>query len=39
MKHLKYIKYWITYCISHEKGMTPVCYREWLDNEYLESEE
>lgn len=40
MKEIKtrllYLKYWITYWFYHDKGNYPVCYNEWLDNEYAE---
>lgn len=37
MKKIKYIIYYVKHKIQH-KGMkmTPVCYNEWLDNEYKE---
>ena len=36
MKKLQYLLYIIHYKFTHEKGMTPVCYSEWLDWEYQE---
>ena len=36
MKKIKYLIYVITYYLQHEKGMTPACYDEWLNNEYSE---
>ena len=38
MKKIKYLLYVAKYYIQHERGMTPACYNEWLDNEYLEKE-
>lgn len=36
MKKIFYIIYCIKYKFTHEKGMTPACYNEWLDWEYQE---
>jgi len=35
MKRIKYLIYYIRYKFEHEKTMSPVCFNEWLDNEYL----
>jgi hypothetical protein len=36
MKKILYFIYYIRYKLEHGKEMTPVCYNEWLDNEYEE---
>lgn len=38
MKKIKYIIYFIRFKLEHEKGMRPVCFGEWLNNEYLYKE-
>ena len=36
MKRILYAIYFIKYLLTHDKGNYPVCYNEWLDNEYAE---
>ncbi len=35
MKKIKYLIYTLKFKLQHGKDMTPVCFNEWLDNEYL----
>lgn len=39
-RYLLYLRDWTYIHMNREyEGMSPVCYQEWLDNEYIEEEE
>ena len=38
MKKIRYFIYYIKYKLTHEKGMSPAYFNEWLNNEYLYKE-
>lgn len=35
MRKILYLIYYIKFKFEHEKGMKPVCFSEWLNNEYI----